>query len=213
MPSRPRRQVRCDGPVTDTSGTTDDRPTFPARRDLSDGVVLLREPVDADGPAIVAGATTPDVVRYTVVPSPYGPDDLAAILRIAREGWAAGTDAVFAVCDAARPDELLGLLGLHGVDVTGEPGGIAEIGYWMRPEGRGRGLMARAARLASEWAFAELGLAVIRWYALVGNEPSLRVAEAAGYRLEGTLRLGAEHRGRREDTWVGSLLRGDVVRS
>jgi RimJ/RimL family protein N-acetyltransferase len=197
--------------VTDTSGTTDDRPTFPARRDLSDGAVLLRAPVDADGPAIVAGARTPDVIRYTVVPTPYGPDDLAAILRIARDGWAAGTDAVFAVCDAAQPAELLGLLGLHGVDLTGDPGGSAEIGYWMRPEGRGRGLMTRATRLASRWAVDELGLAVITWYALVGNEPSLRVAEAAGYRLEGTLRRGAKHRGRREDTWVGSLLAEDLV--
>jgi len=52
---------------------------------------------------------------------------------------------------------------------------------------------------------------VIRWYALVGNEPSLRVAEAVGYRLEGTLRLGVKHRGRREDTWVGSLLPEDLA--
>jgi RimJ/RimL family protein N-acetyltransferase len=197
--------------MPDTTGTTDQRPTFPPRRDLSDGVVLLREPGEADGPAIVAGATTPDVIRYTVVPSPYGPDDLASILRIARDGWTSGTDAVFAVCEASRPEELLGLIGLHGVDLGGEPGGTAEIGYWMRPEGRGRGLMTRAARLASTWAFDELGLAVIRWYALVGNEPSLRVAEAVGYRLEGTLRRGARHRGRREDTWVARLLPEDLA--
>jgi RimJ/RimL family protein N-acetyltransferase len=199
--------------VTDISATTDEQPTFPPRRALGDGVVLLREPVDADGPAIIAGATTPDVIRYTVVPTPYGADDLASILRIAREGWAAATDAVFAVCDAAEPDELLGLLGLHGVDLTGAPGGAAEIGYWMRPEGRGRGLMTRAARLASAWAFDELGLAVISWYALVGNDPSLRVAEAAGYRLEGTLRRYAHHRGERLDSWVGSLLPEDLVRA
>ena len=73
--------------------------------------------------------------------------------------------------------------------------------------------MTRAVRLVSAWAFDELGLAVITWYALVGNEPSLRVAEGAGYRLEGTLRRGAKHRGRREDTWVGSLLPDDLVRS
>jgi RimJ/RimL family protein N-acetyltransferase len=196
--------------VTDTFGTTDERPTFPVRRDLSDGAILLREPVDADGDAIIAGATTPDVVRYTVVPSPYGPEDLETILRIAREGWAAATDAVFAVCDAERPDELLGLIGLHGVDLTGEPGGTAEIGYWMRLEGRGRGLMTRAVRLASAWAFEELGLAVVTWYAFVGNEPSLRVAKAAGYTVEGTLRRGAKHRGKRVDTWVASLLPEDL---
>jgi len=203
--------VRWDEPVTDTSATTGDSPAFPPRRDLSDGVVLLREPRLSDAESIIDGATTPDVIRYTHVPSPYGPDDLAAILRIASEGWAKSTDAVFAVCDAEEPDELLGLVGLHGVDLTGEPGGTAEIGYWMRTEGRGRGLMTRAARVVSEWAFEELGLAVITWYAVAGNEASLRVAQAAGYRLEGTLRRGAKHRGRREDTWVGSLLPEDLA--
>ena len=192
--------------------TTADSPTFPSRRDLTDGVVLLREPVATDSPAIIAGATTPDVVRYTRVPSPYGPEDVESILRITREGWAASTDAVFAVCDSAEPGELLGLIGLHGVDLTGDPGGTAEVGYWLRAEGRGRGLMTRGVRLVSAWGFEQLGLAVITWYALAGNDASRRVAEAAGYRVEGTLRRGAEQRGRREDTWVGSLLPEDLVR-
>jgi RimJ/RimL family protein N-acetyltransferase len=70
--------------------------------------------------------------------------------------------------------------------------------------------MTRAVRLASAWAFEELGLAVVTWYAVVGNEPSLRVAKAAGYTVEGTLRRGAKHRGTRVDTWVASLLPEDV---
>ena len=204
--------MRWDEPVTDTSATTDAAPAFPPRPALTDGVVLLREPRASDGDAIVAGATTPDVVRYTHVPSPYGADGLADLLRITGDGWAAATDAVFAICDAAEPAELLGLVGLHGVDLTGDPGGAAEIGYWMRPEGRGRGLMTRAVRLASAWAFDELGLAVITWYAVEGNTASRRVAEAAGYTIEGTLRRAAKHRGRREDTWVGSLLPEDLAR-
>ena len=144
------------------------RPAFPARRDLGDGVVLLREPLRSDGDAIVAGASDADVVRFTRVPSPYGPEDLDAILRISAEGWAAGTDAVFAVCAADDPDELLGLLGLHGVELDGDPGGTAEIGYWLRPEARGRGLMTRAVVVASRWAFDELGLAVVEWVADAG---------------------------------------------
>ena len=124
----------------------------------------------------------------------------------------AHTDAVFAVCDAAQPDELLGLLGLHGVEVGLDPGGRAEIGYWMRPEGRGRGLMSRAAVLATSWAVHELDLAMLSWYAVVGNEASRRVAEKAGYTVEGTLRRGAKHRGVLVDTWVGSILREDLAR-
>lgn len=193
----------ADVPVSAGSG-------FPPRRDLTDGVVLLREPRRSDGHAIVAGATDPEVVRYTLVPAPYGPHDLDVILGIADDGWTAGTDAVFAICEATQPTELLGLLGLHGVERGLDPGGRAEIGYWMRPEGRGRGLMTRAVTLATRWAVDEVGLAVVTWYAFVGNDASRRVAERAGYTIEGTLRRGAKHRGVLVDTWVGSILAEDV---
>ena len=58
----------------------------------------------------------------------------------------------------------------------------------------------------------ELGLAVVTWYAVVGNEASRRVAEKAGYTIEGTLRRGAKHRGVLVDTWVGSILAEDLPR-
>jgi RimJ/RimL family protein N-acetyltransferase len=188
-----------------------DGPAFPPRRDLTDGVVLLRRPVRSDAEAIIAGASDPDVVRFTRVPSPYGPGDLDAILSIAVDGWRASTDAVFAVCDAREPGELLGLVGLHGVELAGDPGGVAEIGYWTRPEGRGRGLTTRAVVLASRWAFDELGLAVIEWYADTRNPASRRIAEKAGYVVSGVRRRGMLHRDRRVDVWFGSLLPGELV--
>jgi RimJ/RimL family protein N-acetyltransferase len=72
--------------------------------------------------------------------------------------------------------------------------------------------MTRAVRLVSGWAFDDLGLAVITWYAVVGNDASRRVAEAAGYQVEGTLRRWAENRGVREDSWAATLLPEDLVR-
>ena len=184
---------------------------FPPRRHLTDGVVLLRQPLRSAAEAIVAGASDPDVVRFTRVPSPYGPADLDAILSIAVDGWQAATDAVFAICDSREPDELLGLIGLHGVELVGDPGGVAEIGYWTRPEGRGRGLTSRAVVVASRWAFDELGLAVIEWCADTRNPASRRIAEKAGYVVSGVRRLGMLQRGRRVDVWFGSLLPGELV--
>ena len=191
------------------------RPTaLPPRRDLTDGVVLLREPGSAplDVDAMVHGARTPDVVHYTRVPVPYAPSDAEHFLGEVRSGWAESTAAVFAVCAAEEPDALLGLVGLHDVDLTGEPGGVAEIGYWMSPEGRGRGLMTRAVRLLSAFGVDELALTRISWYAIVGNEPSRRVAESCGYRVEGLLRRGESRRGERLDHWVGGLLAEELVR-
>jgi RimJ/RimL family protein N-acetyltransferase len=193
--------------------TTSARPVaLPARRDLTDGVVLLRRPGAADVPAIVRAVRDPEVVRYTRVPSPYAESDAHGFLQTAVEqGWNESSSAVFAVCAAAEPETLLGMIGLHDVDLTGDPGGVAEVGYWMSPEGRGRGLMARALRVISTWAVDELGLTRITWYAVVGNEASRRTAERAGYVVEGLLRRGESIRGRRLDHWVGSLLPEDLL--
>ena len=194
--------------------TPEPRPTaLPPRRDLTDGVVLLREPAEADVPAIVAAVRDPLVVEFTRVPTPYEDSDALEFLSASvRTGWETSTGAVFGVCAAQAPDQLLGMVGLHDIDLTGEPGGIAEVGYWMSPEGRGRGLMSRAVRLVSRWGVEELGLTRITWYALVGNVASRRVAESSGYVVEGLLRRGESRRGERLDHWVGGLLAEDLPR-
>jgi len=67
------------------------------RRDLTDGVVLLRQPVEADIPAITSGAGEPSVALYTTVPSPYSESDAVWFLNFVRTGWEQGTVATFAV--------------------------------------------------------------------------------------------------------------------
>jgi RimJ/RimL family protein N-acetyltransferase len=186
---------------------------LPDRPDLTDGVVLLRRPVQADVPAILRAVRDPLVVHYTRVPSPYSESDAHDFLAgSVEQGWADSTAAVFGVCEAADPRTLLGMIGLHDIDLTGDPGGVAEIGYWMSPEGRGRGLMSRAVRVLSTWGVDELGLTRITWYALAGNDASRRVAEANGYVVEGLLRRGESRRGERLDHWVGGLLAEDLPR-
>jgi RimJ/RimL family protein N-acetyltransferase len=185
---------------------------LPARRDLTDGVVLLREPVDGDAPAILDGASDPETVRFTRVPSPYSLEMAHEFVGTIRTGWAEGTTCIWAICDAVGPAELLGVIGLHGIDLSGEPGGIAEIGYWMRPAGRGRGLMKRAAHLVSAFGVDELGLTRIDWVATVGNGASRHIAESNGYVVEGLLRRKDAPRGVRHDIWIGGLLSEDLPR-
>jgi RimJ/RimL family protein N-acetyltransferase len=185
---------------------------LPARRDLTDGVVLLREPTDNDAAAILDGASDPETVRFTRVPSPYTLEMAHEFVGTIRSGWADGTTCIWAVCRAAEPAELLGVIGLHGIDLSGEPGGIAEIGYWMRPAGRGRGLMKRGARLVSLFGIDELGLTRIDWVATVGNVASRHIAESNGYVVEGLLRRKDAPRGVRHDIWIGGLLSEDLPR-
>lgn len=54
-----------------------------------------------------------------------------------------------------------------------------------------------------------MGLDRVEWQCYAGNWPSWRAAWRVGFRLEGVLRGGALQRGRRCDSWVGTLLRDD----
>ncbi|MET0435299.1 MAG: GNAT family protein [Cellulomonas sp.] len=172
--------------------------------ELTDGVVVLRAPGPADVDRIDALCQDPAIQEWTTVPSPYTREDAESFVTgYVADGWARGTSLNWAVRDAAD-DTLLGMVGL-GIEGTGS----AEIGYWLAPEARGRGLMSRSVELVLDAAFGRLGLVRVFWRAFVGNGPSRAVAERAGFRVEGELRLGGVQRGVRRDEWVGSLLATD----
>lgn len=173
--------------------------------ELTDGVVLLRAPTEADVDAILAACQDPEIQAWTTVPSPYEREHAESFVREwVHAGWAENRHATWAI----REDGVLrGMVGL-----AMHPPGSAEIGYWMTREGRGRGLLHRAVLLALEWAFdAPDGprLEQVEWRAFAGNWPSWRVAWRAGFRFEAAVRLGAGHRGSRRDDWGGTLLRDD----
>lgn len=85
------------------------------------------------------------------------------------------------------------------------------IGYWVLERARGRGVATRAVRLLSRWALESAD--GVRVEALVDprNEPSWRVAEAAGFRREGRLRGYLELDGRDVDAFAYSLVRADLA--
>jgi RimJ/RimL family protein N-acetyltransferase len=69
----------------------------------------------------------------------------------------------------------------------------AEVGYWVHPDARGRGVATAALRVAVRHALlpAEeggLGLRAVRLQAAADNPASRRVAEKAGLRAGGRLR-------------------------
>jgi RimJ/RimL family protein N-acetyltransferase len=85
-----------------------------------------------------------------------------------------------------------------------------EIGYWCAAEARGRGVVTRAVRMLSRYAFDELEIGRLEIFVDVDNAASRRVAERAGYQLEGVLRSHILNRdGSRRDVVIYSLLPGD----
>jgi RimJ/RimL family protein N-acetyltransferase len=176
---------------------------------LSDGVVVLRPWHDRDVDAIV-GACRDDEIAWWLdqVPQPYGDGDARAYVAMTRRGWKDGTHAAFAVTDA-ESGEVIGSVGLHWLDLEHR---VAEVGYWVRREARGRGVATRATRLVSAWAISSCGMQRVQLRADSRNVASQRVAEAAGFRREGVLRSVHfnARQGRRVDFVLYSLLADEL---
>lgn len=168
----------------------------------------LRPWRSADADAVTRLCQDPAIGRWTAVPCPYTPADGAAFVRaISPGGWADGSAASFAVCDAGT-DEVLASVTIRRQSGASQHG---EVGFWCGAPARGQGVMTAATRAACRWAFEELGLTRIAWRADPGNEGSWRVAYQSGFRFEGTSRaVLADRRGGFVDAWVGGLLPGEV---
>ncbi|WP_067185825.1 GNAT family N-acetyltransferase [Microtetraspora niveoalba] len=147
------------------------------------GPYTLRPPVEADAEAVARACDDPEIARFLpLMPSPYTREDaLSWITGVSRETWKRG-GADYAVTDTAT-GELLGVAGLKPLD----PLGNGEVGYWVAPWARGRGVATAAVRALAELAFAQ-GVPRIALIAEIENIASQRVALAAGFRREGVLR-------------------------
>ena len=182
----------------------------PPEPPLADEVVSLRPWRADDAPAVAAAIDgDPEIARWLdLIPQPYGLDQAYEYLAACRRGWAEGTGASFGVLDPAD-GTLLGSVGMRLADL---PDGVAEAGYWVAREARGRGVATHALRLASRWLFRAAEVERLQLRADVLNVPSQRVAEKAGFTREGVLRsLHYNPRlGRRVDFVMFSLLRSEL---
>jgi RimJ/RimL family protein N-acetyltransferase len=176
------------------------------RQTIAAGWLTLRPFTPADIPWVYEVSLDPVLQRFMQVPSPYRFEDARSYVEQACiAGWDAGHRADFVAEDAATATPL-GRVGLR----WGEPG-AAEVGYWVDPRARQRGVATTAVRAVCRWAVMAAGIELIEWRCEAGNVASRRVAEKAGFLIEGTLRKRRVRRGVRVDEWVGSLLRDEVL--
>lgn len=152
--------------------------------DLTDGDVRLRPATEADVAAITRICQDEEIQRWNRVPSPYfeshARDWVVRAKRTRDDGE--GLAGMLAV-DAAT-DVVLGSMGatLDRRDL------VAEIGYWVAPEARGRGVATRGTRLVCRLAFERLNAKRLSLLAAVDNPASNRVAVHLGFTHEGVLR-------------------------
>ncbi|MEH0845256.1 GNAT family protein [Micromonospora sp. CPCC 205711] len=155
------------------------------------GAVRLR-PFRLDDAADTAAACSDPLTQRFIsgMPDPYTEESARWwVTEGAPAAWAAGGSA-YAIADPAS-DRLLGGTGLSQVVPTR---GQAEIGYWVAPWARGRGVATAATRALAAHAFAA-GISRLELLTHEENAGSQRVALAAGFRFEGVRRGANPSRG------------------
>ena len=170
---------------------------------LRAGDVVLRFPALDDVDAILPAFTDPELREAGNLPA-FGREELIASLRDLPTLAEAGRLLALAAVDA-QTGEVVGGGTLHHLDAERR---IVEIGYFVLPDARRRGVATTIARLLAEHAFS-LGIERVAAYVNVGNTASERVADRAGFTREGIVRSMPKPDGRRVDKTLYSLLPGE----
>ena len=150
---------------------------------------------------LIADATT---LRFTRVPEPPPEGFAQGWYERYEQGRETRSKEAFAIVgdDGA-------FLGLALAPTIDDEAAEAELGYIVAAHARGRGVASEALRQLTAWAFEVRGIQ--RAYLLidVDNAASGKVAERAGYRLEGVMRSTYLKQGRRGDTQLWARLVSD----
>ncbi len=153
--------------------------------------VVLRTPLNDDAPrwlAMLEDAEyrqfgTPSFVSVTS-------DAAGATEKFARsiEDWAERRPGTLVIADAADPFHFLGDISWRWT--SSESLGVAELGYVVHPDARGRGVGRKAIVLLTRWLLAPDGRALgrVQLDHSIENPASCRVALAAGLEQEGIRR-------------------------
>jgi RimJ/RimL family protein N-acetyltransferase len=181
---------------------------FPRIADpLTDGEVALRDYAERDIPEIlIAYQDDPNLHLRTGDERPPSGADLGRRAEREYVDRAAGERAWLTVFES-RSDTCRGLIRVHTTDWEQSR---TEIGIFLAPQVRGRGLGRGALRLAGAWLLGSCGLARVEVMTEPGNAPMIAAAGAAGFVREGTLREYLRERGKRVDVVVMSLIPGDL---
>jgi RimJ/RimL family protein N-acetyltransferase len=166
---------------------------------LSDGVVELRPIQRRDLDSIKRAAKDPAIRRRFGLLKDSPTEYFERYRKLARDE----RGAAFTVSDV--DGECLGLVSFEWRDA-----GRVELGYWLLPEGRGRGRATRALWLLSRWVLDQPGVERVELSTSPDNVVSQHVAERCGFRREGTLRSYHVVDRRREDAVIFSLLAEDL---
>ena len=176
---------------------------------LSDGHVSLRAGAERDIPEIlIAYQDDPQLhVRLGEDRPPSGAE-LGRRAEHAPAALAAGTHMTLTILEPGS-EHCRGQLYAQNFNWDHSR---AELGIWLAPQARGKGLAVRALRLGAAWLFDVCKLERVALLTDPDNDAMIGAARAAGFVHEGVLRSYGRERGRRVDLVVLSLLAIELER-
>lgn len=134
----------------------------------------LRELQPHDAEWIYRACQDTDIQRWTMIPRPYTREHADSF--VVDRG---GELAAYAIVTSAT-DEPIGVAGLHHVR-----DGVASVGYWIAPWGRGHGAAANALQILQSIIIQQTQAHTVRALIAETNIASRRTAERAGFTLTG----------------------------
>jgi len=178
-------------------------PALPLPPDLADDLVALRPFVPEDATSVYEACRDPEIRRFTSFPEAQDVSQTRAWIETQPGMRERGEALDLAIVAIGEPTPV-GAVGLTALAFVHRR---AEIGYWIAPSARRRGIATAAVRLLSVWALGPpLSLVRLSVHADVDNTASGRTAERAGFEFEGVLRSYLCAKGRHWDVAMYSLI-------
>jgi RimJ/RimL family protein N-acetyltransferase len=168
--------------------------------------LLIRSPLPGDGPEmhVAVNESLDDLLPWMDWPKQHETvDDSEMQIRLKWVRFLERSDLLLLLF-LKGTNTLVGSSGLHRMDWSVPR---FEIGYWCRTRFAGNGYVTEAVRGITAFAFEHLGARRVEIRCDALNRKSARVAERAGYTLEGELRnaeVSAD--GRLRNTLVFSVI-------
>ena len=134
----------------------------------------LRELQPGDAEWIFRACQDAEIQRWTTVPRPYTRGHAESFLADR-----AGELAAYSIVHA-RSEEPVGMAGIHHVR-----DGVASVGYWVAPWGRGRAAASDALRVLRSIIARTTDAHTVRALIAETNSASRRTAERAGFTMAG----------------------------
>jgi [ribosomal protein S5]-alanine N-acetyltransferase len=141
--------------------------------------VRLRPLALSDDAAMYLYASDPEVTKYLPWDPALNPESVRPFLSDQMRSWQAGTSYAFALV-WKETNEMIGSTSLMGVAPWRWWNRSAELGYILRKDFWGRGVMTEAASLTLDFALHTLKLKRVYAWADAQNAASCRVLEKIG---------------------------------